>query len=144
MFVCVGICWFESFGRKMSVCKDAPILRINLTLQNVEFYWVLQQSLLLKKLRIKRYIYIFYALGASNIARKTFASSRCSLFKMEFGMRKYQGYSVLRHNVVWTHLQTHTYVGYIFKSRSLINTPSAVLKRSSVRFKTIFRRKFCY
>ena len=33
-------------------------------------------------------------------------------------------------------------MGYIFKRRSLINTPSAVLKRSSVRFKIIWGENF--
>ena len=95
----------------------------------------------LKMFRVKS-ISIFNTQVASNIVWKTFASSRCSVFKLEFDMRKYKGYSFLRHNVVWRQLQTHTYMGYIFKRRSLINTPSAILKRSSVRFKIIWGENF--
>ena len=95
----------------------------------------------LKKIGWK-HISIRNTLCASNIVWKTFASSRCCLVRSEFDIKKYKGYSFLRHNVVWIQLQTHTYVGYIFKSISLINTPSAVLKRSSVRFKIIWGENF--
>ena len=90
----------------------------------------------------KKSICIFNTLGASNIVWKTFASSRCCLVRSEFDMKKYKGYSFLRHNVVWIQRQTHTYMGYILKRRSLINTPSDILKRSSVRFKTIWGENF--
>ena len=95
----------------------------------------------LKMFRIKKYIYSQYP-RCIQYCLKNVCVISFSVFKLEFDMKKYQGYSFLRHNVVWTQLQTHTYMGYILKRRSLINTPSDILKRSIVRFKTIWGENF--